>query len=126
MGASFLLFVPSYMSTAYSMSTAAATRVGSVYALGCLLPVSFGSQRFSNLRKRKKIWAVVGMLGLLISCCLMQMAHVSGVWVLSPLAGTVSMFVWGLAFSIPFYIPPSMHALTRGGRQSSATIADSF
>ena len=37
-----------------------------------------------------------------------------------------SMFLWGVAFSIPFYIPPSMYALKRGGRKSSATIADAF
>jgi len=66
------------------------------------------------------------MLGLLMGCCVLQMAHVAGVVVLSKAVGMGSMFVWGLAFSIPFYIPPSLFALRRGGRQSSATIADAF
>jgi len=127
--ASFLLFVPSYMSTAYAMTPSTATRVGSVYALGCLIPVSLASRRFSNLPTGGRIAATIGMLGALAICCLSQMAHVvgGGAGVMgSKMAGTVVMFVWGLTFSIPFYVPPSLYALRRGGRQSSATIADAF
>jgi len=119
--ASFLLFVPSYMSNCFGMTSAASARVGSVYALGCLLSVSLGSKWFSRLRKNSKICTIVGLLGALIVCCLLQMAHVSRTIVLSPLAGTISMFIWGLSFAIPFYIPASLYALRRGGRQSSAT-----
>lgn len=36
------------------------------------------------------------------------------------------MLVWGLGFAVPFYIPPSLFALKRGGVESSATIADVF
>ena len=32
----------------------------------------------------------------------------------------------GFSFAIPFYIPPSLYALSRGGQASSATIADVF
>jgi hypothetical protein len=45
---------------------------------------------------------------------------------LTPAAATFAIFLWGFAFSIPFYIPPSLYALSRGGKQSSATIADVF
>jgi hypothetical protein len=41
-------------------------------------------------------------------------------------ASALSMFVWGFAFAVPFYIPPSLFALKRGGTSSSATIADVF
>jgi len=36
------------------------------------------------------------------------------------------MFVWGFAFSLPFYLPSSLYALARGGRECSASIADCF
>jgi hypothetical protein len=36
------------------------------------------------------------------------------------------MFLWGFSFAVPFYIPPSMFALARGRKESSATISDVF
>jgi len=124
--ASFLLFVPSYMTNAFGMSTSSAARVGSLYALGSLLSVSFGAKRFSASTKKTKIISSVTLLGSLFGCCLLQLAHITGTMHISPVGGAVSMFVWGVAFSIPFYIPPSMYALRQGGRLSSATIADAF
>jgi len=124
--ASFLLFVPSYMTNAFGMSNSSAARVGSIYALGSLISVSLGAKRFSASDKRTKIITSVMLLGSLLGCCFLQLAHIAGRITMSPACGAISMFVWGFAFSIPFYIPPSMYALRRGGRQSSATIADAF
>jgi hypothetical protein len=59
-------------------------------------------------------------------CSLAQLLHMMGVITLSPARSTLSLFLWGFSFAIPFYIPPSMYALSRGGRESSATIADVF
>ena len=47
-----------------------------------------------------------------------------GTWKLSTLASAALWFVWGYSFSIPFYLPPSLYALAKGGVDSSATIAD--
>ena len=124
--ASFLLFVPSYMTNAFGMSSSSAARVGSIYALGSLISVSLGAKRFSASDKKTKIIISLMLLGSLLGCCFLQLAHISGRIIMSPACGAISMFVWGFAFSIPFYIPPSMYALRRGGRQSSATIADAF
>ena len=124
--ASFLLFVPSYMTNAYGMSSSSAAKVGSIYALGSLISVSLGAKRFSASDKKTKIIISLMLLGSLLGCCFLQLAHISGRIIMSPACGAISMFVWGFAFSIPFYIPPSMYALRRGGRQSSATIADAF
>jgi len=124
--ASFLLFVPSYMSNCFGMSSAAAARVGSVYAVGSMVSISMGAKLFSSLSSAGKISLVIGMMGSLILCSLLHMGHISGVFQLSSTAGALSMFFWGLAFSIPFYIPPSLYALKHGGKESSATIADSF
>lgn len=124
--ASFLLFVPKLMTDAYHMSAAVGSQVGSVYALGCLLSVSTGSQFYARLGRKGQLRANIVLLGTAICSSMAQLAHMSGYWNLSPEASALSMFTWGLAFAIPFYIPPSLYALARGGTKSSATIADVF
>jgi MFS family permease len=125
--ASFLLFVPTLMTQVYQTSASFGAQVGSWYALGCLVSVTTLSQRFAQLRRRDKLRAVTLFLGLgATGSSLAQLAHMSGVIALSPVASALLLFVWGFSFAIPFYIPPSLYALARGGRESSATIADVF
>ena len=124
--ASFLLFVPTLMSQVYGFSNAAAAQCASMYSLGCLLSVTLGSSRYSNLTARKQALATVVLTTVSAFSSLSHLAHVSGILTLTPAAATFSIFLWGFAFSIPFYIPPSLYALSRGGKQSSATIADVF
>lgn len=124
--ASFLLFVPSYFVNCFGISTAAAARVGSIYAFGCLLAMLAISKPYSTWSSRRKATVMCSMLSLLGGCSILQLLHISGILSLSPLVGTLSMFVWGACFAVPFYIPPSLYALRQGGKQSSATIADSF
>lgn len=123
---SFLLFVPTLMSQVYGLSNSQAAQVGSVLAIGCLLSVTTCSQLYSTLSKRKRIIGAIFMCSLATLCSLAQLAHTSGAIVLSPGLSTLSMFLWGFAFAVPFYIPPSMFALARGGKESSATISDVF
>jgi MFS family permease len=124
--ASFLLFVPTLMSQVYGSSNAFAAQTGSIYALGCLLSVTTGSQLYSRLPKKSQALAVFGLLGTATLSSLAQLAHVAGVWSISASTSAAFMFLWGWAFAIPFYIPPSLYALSRGGVRSSATIADVF
>jgi sugar phosphate permease len=124
--ASFLLFVPTLMSQVYHVSSGFAAQTGSIYALGCLLSVSLGSQLYSKLPKRKQVLANCFLLGTATISSLAQLAHVSGVCKMSAPTSAFFLFLWGFAFSIPFYIPPSLYALSRGGKESSATIADVF
>ena len=119
--ASFLLFVPSYMTNAFGLSSAASARVGSIYALGCLLSVSIGSKFFPTMTTKGKVISSIGSLGLVILISIIQLLFISGSINISALAGTVSMFLWGVGFAVPFYIPPSLYALKRGGKESSAT-----
>lgn len=124
--ASFLLFVPTLMSQVYGVSTSVAAQVASIYSLGCLLSVSLGSRIYSSLSKSKQVMAIVALLLLATVSSLIQLAHVSGFTQISVAAAAASMFTWGVAFSIPFYLPPSLYALERGGRTGSATISDAF
>ncbi|KAL3945085.1 MAG: hypothetical protein SGBAC_000814 [Bacillariaceae sp.] len=124
--ASFLMFVPMLMNQVYHASSGFASQTGSIYALGCLLAVSGGSQQYSKLPKRKQALANSLLLGLATCSSLAQLAHVSGIWNMTAKMSAISLFLWGFAFSIPFYIPPSLYALRKGGKESSATIADVF
>jgi MFS family permease len=124
--ASFLLFVPTLMSQVYGASNGIAAQTGAIYSLGCLLAVTFGSSWYSGLAKSKQALASVALTGMATVSSLLQLAHVTGTWVLTARGAAASMFLWGFAFSIPFYLPPSLYALSRGGKQSSATIADAF
>ena len=114
------------MSQVYGASNAFAAQVGSIYALGCLLSVTLGSSKFSKLKRGKQALAGFLLLAAATFSSVAQLAHVSGVWNISAKAGAALMFLWGFAFSIPFYIPPSLYALRKGGKESSATIADVF
>jgi MFS family permease len=124
--ASFLLFVPTLMSQVYGSSNAFAAQTGSIYALGCLLSVTLGSSKYANLPRKKQALASFLLMGGATLASLAQWAHCAGVWTLSAGMGAAFLFLWGFCFSIPFYIPPSLYALARGGKQSSATIADVF
>ena len=124
--ASFLMFVPSLMSNCFGLSSALAAKTGSLYALGCLFSVSVGSKRYSTLSRRGKIAANIIQLGTATLSALVMLLHCQGTISLAPYFGMFLMFVWGFSFAVPFYIPSSMFALERGGKESSATISDCF
>ena len=124
--ASFSLFVPTLLNQIYHASMAYSARVGSVYALGCLLSVTIGSQVYARLSQNRKRATLVALLGMATVSSLSQLGHVMGWWILSAQASAGLFFLWGFAFAIPFYLPPSLYALARGGKESSATIADVF
>lgn len=122
--ASFLLFVPTLMTKVYGATPSFAAQVGSIYALGCLLSVTLGSNVYANLRRKHKAVAAMSLLGMSTISSVAQYGHMKGLWHLSQAASAGFLFLWGFSFAIPFYIPPSLYALARGGMKSSATIAD--
>jgi hypothetical protein len=125
--ASFLLFVPTLMTQVYNASSALGAQVGSLYAMGCLLSVTTGSKLYARLQSRGKLWLVAGLLLFgATGSSVAQLGHMANWWSLPLNASALTMFVWGFSFAIPFYIPPSLYALSKGGKESSATIADVF
>lgn len=125
--ASFLLFVPTLFTNIYQTSSSYASQVGSLYALGCFLSITLLSPLYSRIQNHAMykffsytILLFVGATG----TSLLQLGHMMKLWTLSTFQSTISMIVWGISFSIPFYIPPSLYALQRG--TASATIADVF
>lgn len=124
--ASFLLFVPTLMSQVYGADPSLSAQVGSIFALGCLVSVTLGSNAYAKLSKRKRAASIVALLGLSTLSSGAQLGHMLGKWHLSTRISAASMFLWGLSVAIPFYIPGSLYALSKGGLESSATIADVF
>ena len=123
---SFVLFIPTLMIHAYGCTSSQAAKVGSYFALGCLLSVTMGSQKYSTLSQRNKVVAVGVLMGTATLCALAQVAHMTKLYTMTATMSAWSLFLWGFSFSIPFYIPPSLYSLNRGGIESSATIADVF
>jgi MFS family permease len=125
--ASFLLFVPTLVTSVFGLSAAAGARAGSLYALGCLLSVSALSNVYSSSGRRKRIMILAALLGLgATGSSLALLGHVSSWWAVSPSMALFLLFVWGFSFAIPFYVSPTLYALSRGGKLCSATITDSF
>ena len=124
---SFLLFVPTLMNKVYGCSLSFSNLVGSVYAFGCLLSISVGSQYYSSLSQKKgRVYLNAFLLLIATMASITQLLSVSGTMIIPAWASVLSLFWWGFSLSVPFYIPPSLFALDRGGKESSATIADSF
>ena len=107
--ASFLLFVPTLMSQVYGSSNAFAAQTGSIYALGCLLSVTTISDSFSRMSRKRQAMSVILMLGAATASSLAQLGHVAGKWKIGPHGSSALLFLWGFAFSVPFYIPPSLY-----------------
>lgn len=127
--ASFLLFVPTLLNSVYGTTTSTASQVGSLYALGCLLSLTFGAPIYSSRLVQRSIGNrfIANTILLFIGatgCSITQLGHMMNIWTLSKSACYLSFFIWGLSFAIPFYIPSSLYALKRG--EASATIADLF
>lgn len=143
---SFLLFIPTFMTQCYEMSTASAARVGSMFALGCLASVSTlaaktypssDSAQIQSLLQpnddkslspiyRRKACFMAMFLALSTGCLSAQMLFLNNVINLSSTLGSILMFLWGFSLAIPFYLPSSMFSLKRGGKEGAATIADAF
>ena len=122
----FLLFVPTFMTHGYSVSHALSSKVASMFAVGCLLSVSICSQVYNDLSVNKQISLITGLCGTSFLCALSQLLHSMNIVKCTPLVGSLIMMIWGFSFSVPFYIPPALFALKRGGQESSATIGKFF
>ena len=126
---SFLLFIPSFMAQCYDMAPASSAKVGSIFALGCFLSVSLLSERSypsTNKGDFRRSFSMLGFLMLSTLTLVCQVLHLQDIMPLSSIIGSTLMFIWGFSLAVPFYLPSSMFALRRGGKEASATISDSF
>lgn len=69
---------------------------------------------------------MLAFLTLATICLALQTMFLQNLIHLTPALGTLLVFLFGFSLAIPFYLPSSMFALKRGGKDGSATIADAF
>ena len=104
---SFLLFIPSYMAQCFEMSSAASARVGSMFALGCLLSVSTLAEKAypsvatdtcqSKLIYRRKAYSMLAFMSTATLCLVVQTAFLKNMINLTPAIGTFLMFLFGFS-----------------------------
>lgn len=105
---SFLLFIPSFMAECYDMSHASSTRVGSIFSLGCLLSVSTLAEKTypigsitqksqSSFSFRRKAYSMLGFLSVASLCSIVQIAFLQDFLPLTPILGSVLMFLFGFS-----------------------------
>ena len=120
----FLLFVPAFMTHGYSLSYSLSSKVASLYAVGCLTSVALFSRFYNDLNAFKQIALVALLCAISCLCAFSQLLHSLQTTTFSPMLGSVIMILWGFSFSVPFYLPPALFALKRGGKESAATIGE--
>lgn len=99
---SFLLFIPSFMAECYDMSHTSSARVGSLFALGCLLSVSTLAKRTypisqSSSSVRRKAYSMLGFLTIASLCSFIQIAFLQDFIQLTPVLGSFIMFIFGFS-----------------------------
>ena len=118
----FLLFLPTFMTHGYSLSHAFSSKVASMFAIGCLLSVSIFSNIYNDLSTYQQGTLIAVLCSVGVASVASQLLHAMSIIHISPILGSLIMMLWGFSFSFPFYIPPALFALKRGGNESSATI----
>ncbi len=105
---SFLLFIPSYMAQCYGISSAASARVGSFFALSCLLAVSTLAEKTypsvatissgtSINSYRRKAYFMLAFLASATTCLMIQTAFLRDIIHLTPLLESLLMFLFGFS-----------------------------
>ena len=110
---SFLLFIPSFMAQCYGMTSSSSARVGSLFALGCLLSVSTLSEksfpsagmittvprgsRMIQAHYRRKACSMLAFVATSTLCLLIQTIFLQGTISLTPLIGSLLMFLFGFS-----------------------------
>ena len=110
---SFLLFIPSFMTQCYDMTSSSSARVGSLFAMGCLLSVSTLSEktfpsvgkitngpresRLIQVHYRRKAYSMLAFLATSTLCLLIQTIFLRGTISLTPLIGSLLIFLFGFS-----------------------------
>jgi predicted MFS family arabinose efflux permease len=120
----FMNFVGLFLRTACGFSAAASTNAISVANAGQMVGLLIGGKYYKMLSPRDQAHAVAAGLAVtaLVSTALYQRESLPGVTAaILPL-----LFVWGLCFAVPFYLPPGTYALECGGKRHSTFFTNLF
>ena len=113
----FLNFVPLYLSESLDLEPGQAGMAGTVFPAGCFVAVLAAGVLYDKLSKRRRVWAVGGLL---FSGAL----SLSGLWALPGASfdpnttyyvSLTLIFCFGLAIAPAYYLPMSIFSISYGG-----------
>jgi MFS family permease len=113
----FMNFVGLYLRTALRFSAASSTNAISVANVGQIVGLLIGGKYYKTLLPHVQAQAIAAMLAVTaaVPLLLYLRASIPGVdEAVLPL-----LFVWGLCFAVPFYLPVGTYALECGGKRHS-------
>jgi predicted MFS family arabinose efflux permease len=119
----FIGFIPLFLASLPSVSKGRAATYSSVFALGSLVSNLLGSRFYGPLSNLRKVYVISTCLMVSVLCA----GLLSGWYMKMPLGAMLFILgMWGLSWSVPFYIPPGVYALEVGGDAHAAFVTNVF
>jgi MFS family permease len=121
-----ILFIPMFLVSTQGIAMKDASIYAGSFALGSLISSVGGSKIYEKLSKltQLKVITLFNSLGCFFSWLLYL--QVKGVVSLPLTFVIASLFMWGLGWSLPFYVPPGKLALSLGGRDHAALLTNIY
>lgn len=113
----FMNFVGLYLKASYGYSAAGSTNAISVANAGQMVGLLIGGKYYKKLKPSEQVLAIAGLL--FITAAVPTLLLLRGAFPAIEAAVLPLLFVWGLAFAVPFYLPTGTYALECGGKRNS-------
>ncbi len=120
----FQSFIPIYLKETFGLTAGIAAITSSAFPIGCLISVLAGGFVFDALTKKKRIFALGGLMGLAVCCVAVLLAIPQlGMPNSFRLWTTLSAIMFfGLAIAPCYYIPMSVFSVDFGGKHCGVLV----
>ena len=120
----FMNYIPQLLKEEYAYDDGMAATLGGVAQGGSVFGLLVvGNMFYKNLTKERKVYCVFALLAL---CAAVPFVLSLGPSALPREAVVPLTVLWGLAYAMPFYIPPGEAAMNIGGKASTALFTNVF
>lgn len=120
----FMNYIPQLLKEEYAYDDGTAATLGGVAQGGSVFGLLVvGNMFYKKLPKDKKVYCVFVLLAM---CAVIPFVLSLGPNVLPRVAVVPLTVLWGLAYAMPFYIPPGEAAMNIGGETSTALFTNVF
>ena len=119
----FMNYIPQLLHDAYGYDHGMASTLGGVAQGGSIVGLLVVGKYFKALDKGSKVTFVFFEL---LLCFLIPAALSLGPAVLPTISVVPLLMIWGVAYALPFYIPPGDFAMSVGGKAGTALFTNIF
>jgi len=120
----FMNYIPQLLNVSYGYDHGTSATLGGVAQGGSVVGLLVvGNMFYKSLPKGEKVLLVFALLAM---CAVVPFALSLGPAVLPKSAVVPLTVLWGLAYALPFYIPPGEFAMQVGGKASTALFTNIF